>query len=960
MKNPSNKFKAGFSVLGKQFNCRLNFFLNFILLFLVLFLTQKSYAGTIYVNYSTGNDATGNGTSGNPYKTFHKGYTIAVNGDVLNLTGTFTWTNADETGDNTSGYTISKNLTIIGQGTSQTIVQAHTLENSADRRVFTIGSGNTVTIRDLTIRHGKYTTYPYKGAGIYTEGTSNLSLINCIVEKNYISFVDSDGRSYGGAGLHSYYLTTGSVTIDKCIFRYNYNTGGTYNSGGAIMNQDWSTNSGAIFISNSTFYNNTACWGAAYFNCGGRGKISNSTFVNNTSTASNSNGSTIYFWYASSSTQRTYGYLTNVTVAYNTLGSGGYGVYESNMASGSVGTLGVDKGLMIKNCIFAQNRRGDNTQKDYYGSSGHTVNNGYNLVEIKDGTATITNGTNGCIVGAQANLRLSSTLAYNNTLNGTQTLALLGGSPAINAGNNTANGTESIPSTDQRGKNRNGNYDIGAFEYNARIWKGIVSTDFNTPLNWYDTLVPPSGDDIAFDTGAVNNCVLDADRTLGSIYNSHSTYSFILNGKNLTLQGDIGLSGSGQINASDGNVIFAGGSYTNTITPSSSALTINNMTVNNANGISLGGNITVSNTLTLTNGLLNLGTYNLTLGASATISGTPSASNMIVPSSTGELRKTFTGTGSFIFPVGDNTGTAEYSPITLNFTSGTFSSAYAGVTLGNSKYSNNSSVTDYLNRYWTVTQSGISGFSCDVTAQYLVADVVGTEANVYGGKYNSEWMILNQADAVNHRITGTVTGFSTFTGGQISVMPVKLFSLSSAVYGRDIKLNWSTSSETNNAGFEIQRLTSDNQNSDWSNIGFIKGSGTTNIVSNYNFTDSKLNKGKYQYRLKQIDNNGNFEYHSLNNIIEIGTPLKFSLSQNYPNPFNPTTKIDFQIPYDTKVTLLVYDISGRQIATLINNEFKKADFYSVDFNASNLSSGVYFYKIITDKFSDTNKGILLK
>ncbi|MCX6163390.1 MAG: T9SS type A sorting domain-containing protein [Ignavibacteriae bacterium] len=930
-----------------------------IIVLITFSIVQFGNAQTIYVNSVTGNDATGNGTSGSPYKTFHKGYTIASSGNTINLTGTFTWTDAGETGDNTSGYTINKNLTICGQGASQTIVQAHTTENSADRRVFSIGSGYTVTIRDLTIRHGRYTS-SNKGAGIYTGYTSNLSLINCIIEKNYLSFVDNDGRSYGGAGLCIYYLTTGSVNIDKCLFQYNSNTGGTWNSGGAIMNQDWSTNTGAVTITNSTFNNNTAAWGSAIFHCGGRTKISNSTFINNVNPAGSVLGSTIYFWYASSSTQRTYGYLTNVTVAYNTLGSSGYGVYEDNLANGSVGTLGTDKGLMIKNCIIAQNKRTDNTQKDYYGSTNHTVNNGYNLVETKDGTATISNGVSGCIVGVQANLRLSNTLAYNNTSNGTQTLALYGGSVAVNAGNSSANGTESIPTTDQRGKSRSGSYDMGAFEYNACLWKGTTSTDYGTASNWNETVVPADGSDIAIDATASNNCLFDINRTVGCIYNAHSTYQFVLNSKTITVQGDVSLSGSAQFDASSGEIIFSGGSYSGTITPSSSTLSIINLSINNSNGIALGGNLTVTNTLTLTNGLLTLGAYNLTLGSSATISGTPSATNMIVATSTGELRKTFTGAGSFAFPVGDNTGTSEYSPITLNFTSGTFSSAYAGVTLGNSKYSNNTSVTDYLNRYWTVNQSGISDFSCDVTAQYLTADVVGTESNIYAGKYNSSWIILNQADAVNHRLTGTVSGFSTFTGGQQGVMPVEISAFNSTVSGRDVKLNWVTSSETNNAGFEIQKSIFGNQNSEWNKIGYINGNGTKNIPTNYNFTDTKLNSGKYNYRLKQIDNNGNYAYHILNNSVEIGVPTKFALMQNYPNPFNPKTKIDFQIPNDTKVTMKIYDVTGREIATLLNSEYKKADYYTLDFNATNIASGIYFYRITADKFVETKKMLMIK
>ena len=487
-------------------------------------------------------------------------------------------------------------------------------------------------------------------------------------------------------------------------------------------------------------------------------------------------------------------------------------------------------------------------------------------------------------------------------------------------------------------------------------WSGAISTDWNNTGNWSYNSLPTSADNITI-PNVTNKPVIETGNT-GSAKNIT-----INTGSSLTVNGTLDLAGSltnnGAVTTSSGTLNFIGASAQNTTGFSGN---YGSLVINNANGITLTNNASVSGTLTLTDGLLNLGSYNLTLGASATIGGIPTASNMIVATGTGELRKIYSATGSFIFPVGDNTETAEFSPISLNFTGGTFSSAYAGVTLSNSKYSNNTSSVDYLNRYWTVTQSGISNFTCDVTAQYLPADITGSEANIYCGKYDAGlgWTLLNQANSVNHTIAGTVTGFSTFTGGQQSSMPVKLLTLNSNVISRDIRLQWTTSSETNNAGFEIQRLSSDNQNSDWNKIGYVKGNGTKNTASEYNFTDSKLNKGKYQYRLKQIDNNGNFEYHSLNNIVEIGVPNKFSLSQNYPNPFNPTTKIDFQIPYDAKVTLLIYDISGRQIATLLNNEFKKADFYSIDFNASNLSSGVYFYKIIADKFSDTKKGILLK
>ena len=194
-----------------------------------------------------------------------------------------------------------------------------------------------------------------------------------------------------------------------------------------------------------------------------------------------------------------------------------------------------------------------------------------------------------------------------------------------------------------------------------------------------------------------------------------------------------------------------------------------------------------------------------------------------------------------------------------------------------------------------------------------------------------------------------------------SPLPVNLSSFTSNVNGRNITLNWVTTSEVNNAGFEIQRIkSSDSKTQNYEKAGFIQGKGTVNTSTNYSYTDKKLDCGKYQYRLKQIDINGNFDFYNLNGEVEIGLPTKYDISQNYPNPFNPTTKIDFQLPIDGKVSLKIYDITGIEMATLMNNEFKKADYYTVMFNGSNLSSGIYFYRIIADKFVVTKKMVLLK
>ena len=188
-------------------------------------------------------------------------------------------------------------------------------------------------------------------------------------------------------------------------------------------------------------------------------------------------------------------------------------------------------------------------------------------------------------------------------------------------------------------------------------------------------------------------------------------------------------------------------------------------------------------------------------------------------------------------------------------------------------------------------------------------------------------------------------------------LPVELTNFSASVYDRTVELTWQTSEEINNAGFDIERSVSGSQ--DWNKVGFLQGHGTTNNSYIYSFADRNLGSGVYNYRLKQIDYNGNFEYHNLSSEVVIGTPVSFALSQNFPNPFNPETKINFQIPTDGFVSLKVFDNSGKEVATLVNQSMT-AGFHTTNFNASTLSSGVYFYRLETQGFVKVMKMALVK
>ncbi|MFZ1320033.1 MAG: choice-of-anchor J domain-containing protein [Ignavibacteria bacterium] len=192
------------------------------------------------------------------------------------------------------------------------------------------------------------------------------------------------------------------------------------------------------------------------------------------------------------------------------------------------------------------------------------------------------------------------------------------------------------------------------------------------------------------------------------------------------------------------------------------------------------------------------------------------------------------------------------------------------------------------------------------------------------------------------------------------LLPVELSSFVSLINQNNVTLNWSTASEINNSGFEIERSNFNGQASnDWIKVGSVNGNGTSSSSHSYTFTERNLISGVYNYRLKQIDFNGNFEYYNLSSEVNIGVPVNYDLSQNYPNPFNPSTKINFEIPSDGKVSLKVFDLSGKEVADLVN-EVKTAGYYSYSFNASGLSSGIYFYNLTSNNFTATKKMMLVK
>ncbi len=210
-----------------------------------------------------------------------------------------------------------------------------------------------------------------------------------------------------------------------------------------------------------------------------------------------------------------------------------------------------------------------------------------------------------------------------------------------------------------------------------------------------------------------------------------------------------------------------------------------------------------------------------------------------------------------------------------------------------------------------------------------------------------------------------IDGIRVATSWSNAPLPVELSSFSASIASNNVKLRWETETEVNNYGFEIHRqihTSTPLSVTGWEKIGFVNGNGNSNSPKSYSFVDDKVSSGKYSYKLKQIDNDGQFEY-SKAIEVDFGAPKKFELSQNYPNPFNPATTIRYNLPEAGMVKLTLFNILGQELRTLVN-EFKEAGVHTINFSATGgaieLNSGMYIYKIEAGNFVQTRKMTLVK
>ena len=193
-------------------------------------------------------------------------------------------------------------------------------------------------------------------------------------------------------------------------------------------------------------------------------------------------------------------------------------------------------------------------------------------------------------------------------------------------------------------------------------------------------------------------------------------------------------------------------------------------------------------------------------------------------------------------------------------------------------------------------------------------------------------------------------------------LPVELTSFIASAKEDNILLKWTTATEVNNYGFEIEKSQKSNTKiqTEWKKIGFVEGHGNSNSPKEYSYLDEGINYGSYSYRLKQIDNDGDFEYSKVIEVDAGNIPDGFVLEQNYPNPFNPSTTIKFALAETQKAELKVFDILGNEVATIFNGIADGGKIYESVFNAENFSSGIYFYRLATKNKVENRKMLFLK
>jgi hypothetical protein len=434
---------------------------------------------------------------------------------------------------------------------------------------------------------------------------------------------------------------------------------------------------------------------------------------------------------------------------------------------------------------------------------------------------------------------------------------------------------------------------------------------------------------------------------------SSGTFNINLTG-GVTINGNVSVSSGATLgfNPASANTITFGGTSQSLANSGTLNFASNaNVTVNSGSTLTLNSPVTINGNLTV-NGTINTGSNALTVSGSSTVTnpqniiGTLSIPPFNLPASTfftnaaigidiaagDPLNNLSISRSSTPVTVGGNTGIARRWIVTTT----TPSFAARNVSFYWPASADNGRNLTLL-QAWKSTDGGSTWFSIS-------------------GSFNTS--------SDPRVVTVSTTSFSEFTVSDTdNPLPVELTSFTGASTARGVELAWNVASEQDNAGFIVFR--DGQQIAHYNTTPELRGRGTTSEAKTYRYIDaSGLEVGKsYTYTLRSVDFDGTIHNINRTAVVQVTEAPKvvftYKLEQNYPNPFNPSTKITFSIKDAGFVSLKVYDLLGREVATLVN-ERRSAGIYDVNFNASSLGSGVYFYTLSSGGFSQTKKMMLVK
>lgn len=333
-------------------------------------------------------------------------------------------------------------------------------------------------------------------------------------------------------------------------------------------------------------------------------------------------------------------------------------------------------------------------------------------------------------------------------------------------------------------------------------------------------------------------------------------------------------------------------------------------------------------------------------GGSFTQSITPNSTNQAL----GQFKLTGSSSGALLTSASIRLDNARTGLSNLKLWSSTDATFGGDTQLG-------SSITTDPGDGNAVTFSGFSStISTSGTYYFLTADIASGATGTVQGV-----IVQNNSLSLSGGVLSSTISNAVISNGT-SPLPVKINSFIVEMQNTNVLLMWQTATEVNNYGFSVERKIGIDEN--WVEIGFVEGHGNSNSPKEYLYVDSGNLYGDINYRLKQIDNNGDFEFSDIV-VISLVSPKDFILSQNYPNPFNPSTMIKYGIPVQSNVRVEIFDMLGQSVGVLVNQD-KSAGFYETTWNAANLPSGIYLISIKANglssskNFTQVKKALLLK